>query len=391
MIDLFQPVAQACLVEVTPDQRRPIAVVGAGAIVDLAHLPAYRRGGLQVVGITDIDQERARTVAARHGIDRVYPDLDRLLADDDVEVVDVAVPAQAQPGIARRVVASGRHMLGQKPFALSSATADELADLAEDNRVFLAVNQQLRFDEGVAAAHRMMELGWLGEITSLTIQVDIWSEWSDWPWMLELEELEVWNHSVHYHDLVRWFLGEPESVYCAAGRTPGQAPRAETRTITTYCFAGGARALVTSHHENAWGDNSATFRLEGDHGAVRGTLGLLYDYPAGRPDTLEVTSNLLPTDGWVPYPVTTRWLPDAFLGPMASLLGAAAGGPPPLTSARDNVRTLAVVEAIYRSMRSGRAEPPVHPPTTTAGAAPDRSLTAVAAPANGLTAGAARP
>lgn len=286
-----------------------------------------------------------------------------------VEVADVAVPAQAQPGIARRVLATGRHMLGQKPFALSSATASQLADLAEDNEVVLAVNQQLRFDEGVAAAHRIMELGWLGEITSFAIQVDIWSEWSDWPWMLELDQLEVWNHSVHYHDLVRWFLGEPESVYCAAGRTPGQAPRAETRTITTYCFAGGARSLVTCNHENAWGDNSATFRLEGNHGAVRGTLGLLYDYPNGRPDTLEVTSDLLPTDGWVPYPVTTRWLPDAFLGPMASLLAAAAaGGPPPLTSARDNVRTLAVVEAIYRSVQTGRAEPPVPPLARDAGA-----------------------
>ncbi len=375
MIELFRPVAQACLVTVPADQRRPIAIVGAGAIVDLAHLPAYRRGGLQVVGITDINQDRARAVAARHGIDRVYPDLEGLLADDDVEVVDVAVPAHAQPGIARRVLATGRHMLGQKPFALSSATALELADLAEDNGVALAVNQQLRFDEGVAAAHRIMELGWLGQVTNFAVQVDIWSEWSDWPWMLEVDQLEVWSHSVHYHDLVRWFLGEPESVYCAAGRTPGQAPRGETRTITTYCFADGARALVTSNHENAWGDNTATFRLEGDHGAVRGTLGLLYDYPTGRPDTLEVTSNLVPTDGWAPYPVSTRWLPDAFLGPMASLLAAAGGGPPPLTSARDNVATLAVVEAIYRSVQSGRAEAPARPAALVPGPAPVNGLT----------------
>jgi len=240
-------------------------------------------------------------------------------------MVDVAVPPRAQPGIARQVLVARRHMLGQKPFALSSATALELADLAEENDVFLAVNQQMRFDEGPAAAHHIMELGWLGEITSLEIKVDIWSEWADWPWMLELDELEVWYHSVHYHDLVRWFLGEPDSVYCVAGRTPGQAPRAETRTMTIYSFAGGARALVTSNHENSWGDASATFRVQGNHGAVRGTLGMLYDYPTGRPDTLEVTSDLVPTDGWVPYPVTTRWLPDAFLGPMASLLAAACG------------------------------------------------------------------
>jgi predicted dehydrogenase len=358
MIDLFGQVSQACRIHVPPDQRKGIAIVGAGAIVDVAHLPAYRRGGLRIIGITDLDHDRARAVAERHGVDRVYSDLDHLLADDDVEVVDVAVPPKAQPGIARQVLVARRHMLGQKPFALSSATALELADLAEENNVFLAVNQQMRFDEGPAAAHHIMELGWLGEITSLEIKIDIWSEWADWPWMLELDELEVWYHSVHYHDLVRWFLGEPDSVYCVAGRTPGQAPRAETRTMTTYSFACGARALVTSNHENSWGDPSATFRVQGNHGAVRGTLGMLYEYPTGRPDTLEVTSDLVPTDGWVPYPVTTRWLPDAFLGPMASLLAAACGGPPPLTSVRDNMKTLALVETIYRSVRSGCAEAP---------------------------------
>ncbi|MGD0809323.1 MAG: gfo/Idh/MocA family oxidoreductase, partial [Acidimicrobiales bacterium] len=87
-----------------------------------------------------------------------------------------------------------------------------------------------------------------------------------------------------------------------------------------------------------------------------------YDYPAGRPDTLEVVSDRVPTDGWVPYPVTTRWIPDAFLGPMASVLAAVSGGPPPLTSARDNIATLALIEAIYRSMSTGRAEVPTPRP-----------------------------
>ena len=72
---------------------------------------------------------------------------------------------------------------------------------------------------------------------------------------------------------------------------------------------------------------------------MRATLGLLYDYPSGRPDTLEVVSDRLPTDGWAPYPVTTRWVPDAFLGPMASVLAAVSGAqrrsrPPGTTSRR---------------------------------------------------------
>lgn len=356
MIELFAPIAEACAISVPDAHRLPIAAVGAGAIADLAHQRAYRAAGLEVVGITDVDRARAEEVAERHGIGRVYTDLDELLADERVAVVDIAVPAVAQPDIVRRCLEAGRHVLGQKPFAPTSAVAAELAALADQRSLVLAVNQQLRFDEGMAAAHEMMRLGWLGEITAFTISVDIWTEWTLWPWMLELDELEVWNHSIHYHDVVRWFLGEPDSLYATAGRTPGQAPRGETRTTTSYAFQSGARALVHAHHENRWGDQRAEFRLDGSGGSVRGTLGLLYDYPHGRPDTLEVNSAVIGTDGWVPYPVTTRWIPDAFLGPMASLLAAAAGGPPARTAAADNVGTLAVVEAIYRSIRSGEAQ-----------------------------------
>lgn len=54
----------------------------------------------------------------------------------------------------------------------------------------------------------------------------------------------------------------------------------------------------------------------------------LYDYPHGRPDTVELNSSVLPTDGWLPYPVTMRWIPDAFSGPMRALLADIAGDDP---------------------------------------------------------------
>ncbi len=355
MIDMFAPVSEFCAIRVPPDHRLPIGIVGAGAIVATAHLPAYRAAGLEIAGITDLDLEKARDVAKQFDVPRVYPDLDALLADERVRVVDVAVPSAAQPSIARRILESGRHMLGQKPFAISPDIAAELAGLAADRGLVLAVNQQLRFDEGIAASFCIKELGWIGEVTAVTFDVDIATDFASWEWLRESPRVEISYHSIHYHDAVRWFLGEPETVFCAAGRVPGERVAGETRTISTYMFASGARALVHSRHSNRWGDPSATFRIEGTRGAIRGTLGLLYDYPHGRPDTLEVRSEVLPTDGWVPYPVTTRWIPDAFAGPMASLLAAVATGSQPRSSARDNVGTLRLVEALYESARTGSA------------------------------------
>jgi predicted dehydrogenase len=355
MIHRFGPIAEACRIAVPDAHRRPIAIVGAGAIVDVAHLPAYRAAGLDVAGIHDHHPGRAAEVAERHAVPRVYASLDELLADDRVEVVDVAVTASAQPEIVRRVLESGRHVLAQKPFAPDPATGLALVELAEARGLGLVVNQQLRFEEGMVAAHRMIELGWIGDVTAMSITVNIWTEWTAWPWMLQVPRLEVMVHSIHYHDVVRWFLGEPALVFSVAGRTPGQAPAAETRSVTTSSYASGAVSVIHANHENGQGDNLAAFRIDGSRGAIRGTLGLLYDYPSGRPDTLELNSAVLPTDGWVPYPVGSRWVPDAFLGPMASLLRSIATGSVSRSSGRDNLGTLRQIERIYTSMETGMA------------------------------------
>ena len=354
MIDAFADVSEYCRLSIPSEHQRPVAIVGAGGIVEGAHLPAYARAGVRVVGITDLDQERAHRVAAKFDIPRVYASVDELVADSAVDVVDIAVPVAAQPPIFRAAIGAGKHVLAQKPFAIDPGTAGELATLADSAGLVAAVNQQMRYDEGIAAAHRMVELGWIGDVTSFSITVNLNTPWELWDWAQSMERLEIMVHSIHYHDVVRWFMGEPESVYAVGGRTPGQLPIGETRTVSTYRFANGSSALVHANHVNRGGDNSAEFRIDGVDGAIRGTIGLLYDYPDGRPDTLEVSSRTLPTDGWVPYPVTQRWIPDAFVGTMGSVLDAIATGSTPRTSARDNVKTVELVDALYRSMNENR-------------------------------------
>jgi predicted dehydrogenase len=224
---------------------------------------------------------------------------------------------------------------------------------AKDAGIIAAVNQQLRFEEGVAAAHKMVELGWIGTVSNFSINVNLSTPWELWPWAKDLDRLEVMLHSIHYHDLIRWFLGDAKTVFCAAGRTAGQFPKGETRTISTALYKTGVTSLVHANHVNRGGDNYAEYRIDGDNGSIRGTLGLLYDYPNGRVDTLEVNSQVLPTDGWMPYPVTTRWFPDAFIGTMGSVMDAVSTGAPLRASVADNIGTLKMVAALYKSMDSG--------------------------------------
>lgn len=356
MLDVLAPIAAACDLTIPAEHRLPIAVVGAGAIVEFAHLPAYLAAGLEVVGLYDLDADRAAALAERHGVGTVYRDLDELLDDDRAAVVDIAIVPWEQHKVATAALQAGKHLLCQKPLALEIATAERLVAEAEARGLQLAVQQQLRFDEGMAAARAMVQRGWIGTPTALTFSVTIATDFGAWPWLLTSQRLEIMYHSIHYLDAIRSVLGDPATVFCAAGRTPGQQAVAETRTMSTLVYDDGVRALVHVNHEHLGGDVEARFRIDGSQGAIRGTLGLLYDYPHGRPDTVEVFSRSLPTDGWLPYPVTSRWLPDAFAGPMGSLLAAIATGDVPATSGRDNLGTLRLVDALYRSAETGQAQ-----------------------------------
>lgn len=355
MIEQFQVISDAVRLEVAPKHRRKIGICGAGGIVDGAHLPAYKKAGLEVAAIFDVDYGKAKEVASRHSIPTVYQTLGELLCDGEVVIVDIAVPAVAQPAIFAEVAAAGKHILAQKPFATTVAAGELMVKQAVDAGVIAAVNQQLRFEEGVAAAHKMVELGWIGKIMNFSVSVNLLTPWELWPWAKDLARLEVMLHSIHYHDLIRWFLGDARTVFCAAGRTDGQFPSGETRTISTALYNNGVTSLVHANHVNRGEDNYAEYRIDGDQGSIRGTLGLLYDYPTGRVDTLEINSLVMPTDGWQPYPVTTRWFPDAFIGTMGSVMQAIAAGMPLRSSVAENIGTLKTVAALYASIDSGKA------------------------------------
>lgn len=349
MSDVFAPIREAAEIRVPDEHKLPIAIIGAGEIVDLAHLPVYAEHGLEVVGITDVNRERAVEVAGRHGIDRIYDSAEEIADDDGVAVVDIAVYPWVQRDIAISMLEAGKHLLCQKPLSYDYDESCEIVAAAERCGRKLAVNQQLRFTETVAAAKAMVDQGWIGDPFEITWDFHVYTPWEVWPWIQDLPHLDINQFTIHPLDSVRYFLGNPKYVYGTQAREPGQPQKGETRTITVLEFEGETRAFLRSFHKNRTNDPRAVFRLDGTEGSIRATIGLMYDYPTGRADTLELNSRVLPTDGWLHYPVTSRWIPAAFIGPMASLLEAIASDGTPLTNGPDNLDTLRLVKAIYES------------------------------------------
>src|SRR5271168_4817152 len=112
-----------------------IGCLGSGFIMRDCHLVAYRQAGFNPVAIAGRDPAKARAVAEQHRILRCHATIDELLADPEIEVLDIAVPPAAQPSLIRQAAkqSSGhiRGILAQKPLAMSVREARECVELCE--------------------------------------------------------------------------------------------------------------------------------------------------------------------------------------------------------------------------------------------------------------------
>jgi predicted dehydrogenase len=156
---------------------------------------------------------------------------------------------------------------------------------------------------------------------------------------------------------MRTLLGDPDSVYCMARRHPDQRAVGETRTTTLleYTASGDQRwGQVRAEHNNPndESDWSCTVRLEGTRGTAKGTFGALFGYPVGAPDTIAYRAPAITAETWVSRRLEGRWLREGFMGTMAALMSALDKGKEPPHSGRDNLRTLQLVFAAYRSIET---------------------------------------
>ena len=331
-----------------------IAMVGCGNIVTHASLPCYRKHNLNVVGCYDINPKASATLAQKFGIPKVYGQLSELLADPGVEIVEIAVIPRAQLGLVRQIVAAGKHVLCQKPLSDVFSDAVEIVRAAREAGVKLAVNQQMQWDQAIRAAKRLINDGWIGRPIDVAIQASFFANLPGTIWAA-IPRYELLFHSIHYTDSIRFLFGEPEWVTSRHAKYPLEGKvLGETKTITVLDYSSGLQALVAVNMCNPSDDPFFTYRFVGTEGVIAGTLGLL-KYPEGEPDTLVWSSNKRYSGLRFETKLEGTYLPDSFIGPMASLMQAIQENGVPETDGVDNLHTLRIAEAAYISASQNRS------------------------------------
>lgn len=356
----------------TPPTRVGAVVVGTGFGV-LTHLRALELAHIEVRALVGRDQAKARDRAARFDVPLGTNDLDAALALGGVDLVAIATPPHTHLELVTRVLAAGKHVLCEKPFALDTREAREMLEAAEAARVIHLLGTEWRFATGQSQLTRLIGAGQIGKPRLAVFQlhvpthVDPSAELPDW-WMLESNG-GGWlgAHATHIIDQVRVSMGEITAVSASLQRLANRPWMTADDTYTVMmrldtnatvlmhasCAASGpflTTKKVIGTEGTAWIERDQVCTDDGS-GVIR------HPFPDDLPPVPPVPppSELLQTayDGWhafgsdlEPYARLYRRLRDQILG------RPVPDEPMPATFA-DGVASQAVLDAIRASSTNG--------------------------------------
>jgi predicted dehydrogenase len=270
--------------------RRPseigAAVIGSG-FIGTVHIEALRRMGVQVHGLLGSTPERGTASAERIGLSTAYASLDELLADERVDVVHVTSPNHLHHPQVRQILAAGRHVVCEKPLAMTSEESGELVRLAAESGRVNAVNFNIRFYPLNQHVHQLIADGGVGDVR--LVSGHYFQDWllleTDWNWRLVPglggSLRAVGDIGSHWLDLVAFMTGLRITEVMADLETFIPVRREPTGPVETFSTERAAETV-----ERAIGtEDIATILLRFDNGA-RGTVAIS-QLSAGRKNSLE--------------------------------------------------------------------------------------------------------
>lgn len=310
-------------------------LVGTSGYAARACLPAFARtGAAALVAVASSSADRAAAFAAEHAIPRAYGSIDALCADDSVAAVWIASASHLHVDHTRAAIAAGKHVLLEKPTALTAKQGWELVELAEAAGVKLATGYQARY---VPAHQKMRELIAAGEIGTVVAVRSLYGMRRTGPprsWRGE-KELARWgvlaDIGTHHIDLMRMLVGE---VTDATGYSAHQRGyETEDLAVASLRFAGGflGTMTVTGNYFRP----ATVLEVVGTEGAVAA-----FDTsPDGQGSATLVRADDTSVD-------ITGERPNSTQAQLAAVTAAFLGADVPYATGADGARNLEILEMI---------------------------------------------
>jgi UDP-N-acetyl-2-amino-2-deoxyglucuronate dehydrogenase len=331
-------------------RRHGFGIVGAGVIARthaeaIAALPDAR-----LVAVTDVVPEHARALADRSGC-AAEPDLDALLARDDLDVVSVCVPSGLHAEVGIQVAAAGKHLVVEKPIDVTLAAADRLINAARAAGIVMTVISQHRFDPGLAELRRLLDEGILGrlvlgEASTKWYRGQGYYDSAAWRGTWALDGGSLMNQGIHYVDLLRWSMG-PLAEVTAVCLTQAHDIEVEDVALAILRFSSGAVGTLVASTA-VFPGFAQRLEISGTDGTAVVQDGEMIHRPgsAGHPWPGERGSRIVTSSA-----ASTA---SSHAAQLADLLTAIDEDRQPSVTAESGREALEVVCAVYESAREGR-------------------------------------
>jgi predicted dehydrogenase len=323
------------------DYRPGIGIIGCGGIVKHAHLPAYKKYGLDIVGVYDVNPEATAGVREQFGVREIFAELDALLEHPDIAVVDIATHPEHRVELIRRSLAAGKHVLAQKPLALEVDAAAGVIAEARARGLKLAVNQNGRWAPAWRIPTLLLQQGAIGDVLAVTHLYDMQFGWIPGGVFDKLKHFAIYDYSVHWIDITRCWLEQKAitSVRARDYRTPNQPEHGKTPWGMWVEFAcdDGTNAMIRGIGGAVTQRTGHPFWIHGTEGTIRGSA-LGQDFVELERDG--ITSR---------FELEGAWFPDGFAGTMGELLCAIAEDREPYNAAAHNLLSLRLTLEACRS------------------------------------------
>ena len=275
-----------------------VGIAGTG-FIGPAHLEGLRRNNIQVIGLAESTPELARQKAVELGIEKGYPNFEAMLADPDITVVHLATPNHLHFPQAKAALLAGKHVVCEKPLAMTTKESAELVKLAAEKHLVNAINFNLRFYPISQQARSMVKSGELGNI--FIIQGSYLQDWlflpTDWNWRLEPglggTLRAVADIGSHWMDLTTFITGLRIESVLADFKTFHPIRKKPSKPVETYTgklltaddyvdqpittedyasillhFGNGARGMLTVSQVSAGRKNRLYYEIDGSKATI---------------------------------------------------------------------------------------------------------------------------
>ncbi len=233
----------------TPPSQRDfrVALVGCGRIAQNHFDSVKQIDGLSFTAVCDIVESRAKDAGELLGVPW-FTDYERLLREAECDVVVIATPSGLHPQHGILAAKAGKHVISEKPMAITLASADALVHACDDAKVQLFVVKQNRLNPPIQLLRKAIEKGRFGRIylANTTVRWTRPQEYYDqakWRGTWEFDGGAFMNQASHYVDLMQWLCGPVESVV-AKTATMARRIEAEDTGVAVLKFRSGALGTI---------------------------------------------------------------------------------------------------------------------------------------------------